>query len=76
VLLGTLSAALSLGFIDAILSRVTFFTLATGGFCTPPPCTVAIGGSAFYGQIGVLLCAILLLRFLPQGISGAWRRGQ
>jgi branched-subunit amino acid ABC-type transport system permease component len=76
VLLGTLSAALSLGFIDALLSRVTFLTIATSGFCTPPPCRVAIGGSAFYGQIGVLLFAIVLLRFLPQGVSGYWRRGQ
>jgi branched-chain amino acid transport system permease protein len=75
VLLGTVSAALSLGFVDAILSRVTFFTVATGGFCTPPPCQVAIGGSAFYGQIGVLLCAIVLLRFFPQGVSGYGRHG-
>ena len=76
VLLGTFAAALSLGFIDAALSRVTFFTVQTGGFCTPPPCQVAIGGSAFYGQIGVLIFAIVLLRFLPQGVSGYWRRGQ
>jgi branched-chain amino acid transport system permease protein len=75
VLLGTLSAALSLGFIDAILSRVTLFTVETTGFCAPPPCQVAVGGSAFYGQIGVLIFAIVLLRFLPQGVSGFWRRG-
>jgi branched-chain amino acid transport system permease protein len=76
VLLGTLTSALSLGFIDAVLSRVTLFTIETGGFCTPPPCQVAVGGSAFYGQIGVLLFAIVLLRFLPQGVSGYWGRGQ
>lgn len=75
VLLGTLSAASSLGVIDALLSRVTLFTIETAGFCAPPPCQVAIGGSAFYGQIGVLLFAVVLLRFLPQGISGFWRRG-
>jgi branched-subunit amino acid ABC-type transport system permease component len=75
VLLGTFSSALSLGFIDAFFSRVTFFSLETEGFCTPPPCEVSIGGSAFYGQIGLLIFATVLLRFLPQGISGFWRRG-
>ena len=76
VLLGTLSSAMSLGFIDAFLSRVKLFSVETAGFCTPPPCEVAIGGSAFYGQIGLLIFAIVLLRFLPQGVSGFWRHGQ
>lgn len=76
VMLGTLSSAASLGFIDAFLSRVALFKVETAGFCTPPPCEVSIGGSAFYGQIGLLVFAIVLLRFLPQGISGFWRRGQ
>ncbi len=76
VLLGTLSSAFSLGSVNAFLSRVTFFHVTTEGFCTPAPCQVAVGGSAFYGQIGLLLFAMVLLRFLPQGISGYWRRGQ
>ncbi len=76
VLLGTASSAVSLGFIDAFLSRVTLFHIPTEGFCTPPPCEVAVGGSAFYGQMALLVFAMVLLRFLPQGISGFWRRGQ
>ena len=76
VLLGTVSSAFSLGFIDAFLSRVTFFHIPTEGFCIPPPCEVAVGGSAFYGQMSLLVFAMVLLRFLPQGLSGFWRRGQ
>jgi hypothetical protein len=34
---------------------------------------ISIGGSAFFGQIALLIFAILLLRLLPQGISGFWR---
>ena len=34
---------------------------------------INIGGSAFFGQIALLVFAIVLLRLLPQGMSGFWR---
>jgi len=73
VLLGTLSSASILGFIEATISRFQLFTIQTGGHCTPPPCHISIGGSAFYGQITLLVFAIGLLRLLPRGISGVRR---
>ncbi len=76
VLLGTLSSASVLGFIEATISRFTLFKIHTGGHCTPPPCEISIGGSAFFGQIALLIFAIVLLRMLPQGISGFRREGQ
>jgi hypothetical protein len=76
VLLGTAVSSSSLGFIDAFLSRVTIFSVQTEGFCKPPPCHISIGGSAFYGQVGLLIFAMILLRFLPQGVSGYWKRWQ
>jgi branched-chain amino acid transport system permease protein len=74
VLAGTLSSASALGFIEALISRVSLFTIHTAGHCAPPPCEISIGGSAFFGQIALLIFAILLLRLLPQGISGFWRQ--
>ena len=29
--------------------------------------------TAFFGQIALLMFAIIILRLLPQGISGFWR---
>ncbi len=76
ILLGTLSSASVLGFIEAIVSRYSLFEIRTAGFCTPPPCEVSIGGSAFFGQVALLLFAVVLLRLLPRGISGFWRGGE
>jgi len=73
VLLGTLSSASVLGFIEALISRFSLFKIGTGGHCAPPPCEISIGGSAFFGQIALLIFAIVLLRLLPQGLSGFWR---
>jgi branched-chain amino acid transport system permease protein len=73
-LLGTASAASILGFIEATASRFPLLRIETSGFCAPPPCTIVIGGSAFYGQIALLLFAVLLLRVMPEGITG--RRGR
>ncbi len=70
VLLGTLSSASALGFIEALISRFSLFTIQTAGHCTPPPCQISIGGSAFFGQIALLIFAVVLLRLLPRGISG------
>jgi branched-chain amino acid transport system permease protein len=74
VLLGTLSSASVLGLIEALISRFSLFKIQTGGHCAPPPCEISIGGSAFFGQIALLIFAIVLLRLLPQGISGFWRQ--
>ena len=76
ILLGTLSSASVLGLVEATVSRYSLFDIHTAGFCTPPPCTVSIGGSAFFGQVALLVCAVVLLRVLPQGISGFWKRGE
>jgi branched-chain amino acid transport system permease protein len=73
VLLGTLSSASVLGFIEALISRFSLFSIGTAGHCAPPPCQISIGGSAFFGQIALLIFAIVLLRLLPQGLSGFWR---
>jgi branched-subunit amino acid ABC-type transport system permease component len=73
VLLGTLSSASILGFIEALISRFSLFKIGTAGHCAPPPCEISIGGSAFFGQIALLIFAIVLLRLLPQGLSGFWR---
>lgn len=76
ILLGTLSSSAVLGFVEAFVTRFTLFTIQTAGHCTPPPCEISIGGSAFFGQVALLLVAVLLLRLLPQGISGFWRRSK
>jgi len=36
---------------------------------------VAYTSTPIYGQVAMLVFAIVLLRLLPQGISGFWRRG-
>lgn len=36
---------------------------------------VSYGSTPIYGQVAMLAVAIILLRLLPQGISGFWRRG-
>jgi urea transport system permease protein len=74
ILLGTLSSASVLGFVEAFVTRFTLFTIETAGYCTPAPCEIRIGGSAFFGQVALLLVAVVLLRLLPQGISGFWRQ--
>lgn len=73
VLLGTLTSSSILGFIEATISHFQLFRIQTAGHCAPPPCEIAIGGSAFYGQIALLVFAVVLLRLLPQGLSGARR---
>lgn len=73
-LLGTASAASVLGSIEALVARFPLLQIETSGFCTPPPCTITIGGSAFYGQMALLLFAIVLLRLRPQGLTGVGRR--
>lgn len=71
VLLGTGGAASLLGTIEALVSRVPLFHIPTSGFCSPPPCTIIIGGSAFFGQVALLLFAIVVLRVRPQGLTGS-----
>src|SRR6202012_3592573 len=53
-LLGAGLAASMLGFVDALVSRLPLFRIATSGFCSPGPCVVTIGGSAFFGQVALL----------------------
>ena len=36
---------------------------------------VSSASTPIYGQVAMLAFAIVLLRLLPQGISGFWRRG-
>jgi len=36
---------------------------------------VSYSSTPIYGQVSMLAVAIILLRLLPQGISGFWRRG-
>ncbi len=69
-LLGTASSASILGTIEALAARFPLLQIETSGFCTPPPCTITIGGSAFYGQMALFLFAIVLLRLMPQGLTG------
>lgn len=69
-IVGTASAAGVLGSIEALVARFPLFQIETSGFCAPPPCVITIGGSAFYGQLALLLFAILLLRLRPQGLTG------
>ena len=73
VLLGTLSSAGVLGMMEAVISRFPLFRIQTAGHCAPPPCGITIGGSAFYGQVALLVFAIVLLRLLPRGLSGVQR---
>lgn len=74
-LLGTSAAASVLGTIEALVSRIPLFRIATSGFCSPSPCMITIGGSAFYGQIALLLLAIVILRLRPQGLTGSQMGG-
>jgi len=36
---------------------------------------VAYASTPIYGQVAMLLVALVLLRLLPNGMSGLWRRG-
>ena len=74
ILLGTLTSGSVLGFFEAIVSRYTLFSIETEGLCSPAPCELSVGGSAFFGQVALLLVSMVLLRLLPQGISGV-RKG-
>ena len=69
-LLGTGTAASLLGSIEALVARYPLLQIQTSGFCTPPPCVVTVGGSAFWGQLALLLFAVVLLRLWPQGLTG------
>lgn len=73
VLLGTVTSAGVLGMMEAVISRFPLLRISTAGHCTPPPCEITIGGSAFYGQVALLVFAIVLLRLLPRGLSGVQR---
>ena len=72
--LGLYFAGSVLGFFEAIVSRYTLFSIETEGLCSPAPCELSVGGSAFFGQVALLLVSMVLLRLLPQGISGV-RKG-
>jgi branched-chain amino acid transport system permease protein len=37
--------------------------------------TVSYLSTPIYGQVAMLAVALVLVRFLPQGISGSWQRG-
>lgn len=69
-LVGTASAAGVLGSIEALVARFPLLQIETAGFCSPPPCVVTIGGSAFFGQVALLVFAVVLLRLRPQGLTG------
>lgn len=69
-LVGTAAAASLLGTIEALIAHFPLFHIATTGSCTPAPCVIAIGGSAFFGEIALLVFAVVLLRLLPQGLTG------
>jgi urea transport system permease protein len=69
-LLGTTAAASLLGTIEALVAHFPLFHIATAGFCTPSPCVIAIGGSAFFGEIALLVFAVFLLRLMPEGLTG------
>jgi branched-chain amino acid transport system permease protein len=73
-LVGTAAAASLLGTIEALVAHFPLFHIATAGSCTPAPCTIAIGGSAFFGEIALLVFAVMLLRLLPQGLTGGGRK--
>jgi branched-chain amino acid transport system permease protein len=36
---------------------------------------VSYGSTPIYGQVAMLTVAMVLLRLLPSGLSGLWRRG-
>ena len=73
-LAGTAGAASLLGSVEALVARFPLLEFQTDGFCTPPPCVLSIGGSAFWGQVALLVLAVVLLRLRPQGLTGPRHR--
>jgi branched-subunit amino acid ABC-type transport system permease component len=69
-LVGAAAAASLLGAIEALVTHFPLLHITTAGSCMPSPCRIAIGGSAFFGEIALLLFAVLLLRVLPEGLTG------
>jgi len=50
-------------------------TTTAGGVLGLVESLVSYASTPIYGQVAMLVFAIVLLRLLPQGISGFWRRG-
>jgi len=50
-------------------------TTAAGGVLGLVESAVSYASTPIYGQVAMLVFAIVLLRLLPQGLSGFWRRG-
>ena len=69
----------------AFIAKV-FITVTAGGaaiFAGPLAAGAALGtiesavsfvSTPIYGEVAMLGCALILLRFAPQGISGLWQR--
>lgn len=49
-------------------------TLAAGALLGSIESAVAFVSTPIYGQVAMLACALVLLRFAPHGISGLWQR--
>jgi branched-subunit amino acid ABC-type transport system permease component len=72
--------SLGLAFIAKVFITVTAGgaafggTLAAGALLGTIESAVAFVSTPIYGQVAMLACALVLLRFAPRGISGLWRR--
>jgi branched-subunit amino acid ABC-type transport system permease component len=49
-------------------------TLAASGVLGTIESAVSFVSTPIYGQVSMLVCALVLLRVVPQGISGLWQR--